>query len=1084
MRNPAPAPVLAALMLLTGCGGGGDAGGSGPSPPPANAAPVFGNLAFSVNEDTDLGGRAGATDAENGVLTYGATSSPANGTLVEFNTVTGDFLYRPGANYSGADSFAVRVVDPAGNAASGTVSLTVAGVNDAPQATPASLDTDTDAPVNGAITATDVEPGALNFAQLTNASHGVVSNLAAGAFTYTPNPAFTGVDSFTVRVSDADGASTDVTVTISVNPGLVYSGAAGELAVTDENHARAARSAWIALKFLIGATENALLGTHAAGVVDTTVNGTSGSVRYTGTLQPDGTGRLVASYSQFRSAQLPGITLDGIAWVDIQVPMSATQGRVRVMFRTLTHTSEELEARLGGWIQRQDSGTSVANRDYDVTGSVVVHETGTGVQRWFTAIDVRRRRATQSWRDPNNAVTTVNAWSGEFRAYDARDGFVRASFEPSLNFMRPESWAGLDVTSTDLTRIFGIGSLVISGSTSRKLWLTAVSPNTFAIETNTGGGTQPDRSLAYRWEADFSAPAGADTHGGVWAVATPPFDRGWAETGRPFRPEGRFSEHGGGGFVTQQWQKLIAPLGSTAQITDPSSLRPSFTADRSGFYLFKLSVSDGANVSTDYLAFEAAQPNTPPVDFSSSGVYRNVHGSQPRLEVNEEFALDGRRSYTSYYSSEPSSNTPPRNWRVTRNDLSGVEIESVLFSQPTPVARFSPTVPGYYRATHADTQSHANPDTRYWFSVGRLRTAGVPVIGVPGIPLDYDNDGDLDLVGIQRSSAGSFMDYWHLVRRNSSGGLDTPVNLGGPGYASGDGHTNRFLDVTGDGLPDLLRELNDAVQVAAQQPDGLLSAAISVPQSACTGIFYLFGAVDVDRNGRNDIVRRRTCTGGGAAELTVNYSQSDGSFSAEAIIAHPAASLPVRGTVGDLDGDGAPEIVGVPPGGVPSTVLVLQVNGSGGFDTTALTLSGSYNAASNQDDIDVVDVNGDGRNDLIVGGGETFVLTQNADHSFTESARLSILGAVQDALGRFSVVDIDGDGRRDLYLKAQSNTLGTRVWHRQLADGSFVERTDLDTTVHTLFDYDLDGRADLLETRLIPPGLGPGSYVNIQADAR
>ncbi|MEK7817639.1 MAG: cadherin-like domain-containing protein, partial [Actinomycetota bacterium] len=74
-------------------------------------------------------------------------------------------------------------------------------------AAPGVLGNDTD-PVGGALTALLV----------TNASNGMLSLNADGSFTYTPNPNFSGPDSFTYRANNGLLDSSTATVSITVNP--------------------------------------------------------------------------------------------------------------------------------------------------------------------------------------------------------------------------------------------------------------------------------------------------------------------------------------------------------------------------------------------------------------------------------------------------------------------------------------------------------------------------------------------------------------------------------------------------------------------------------------------------------------------------------------------------------------------------------------------------------------------------------------------------------------------------------------------------------------------------------------------------
>jgi hypothetical protein len=68
--------------------------------------------------------------------------------------------------------------------------------------------------LSGTLTAKD--PGAVTFSQTTNPTSGTVSVTGDGKFTYTPNPNFTGSDSFGIQATDVAGNKTTGTVTITV----------------------------------------------------------------------------------------------------------------------------------------------------------------------------------------------------------------------------------------------------------------------------------------------------------------------------------------------------------------------------------------------------------------------------------------------------------------------------------------------------------------------------------------------------------------------------------------------------------------------------------------------------------------------------------------------------------------------------------------------------------------------------------------------------------------------------------------------------------------------------------------------------
>jgi len=72
--------------------------------------------------------------------------------------------------------------------------------------------------LNGTLSATDPGGGAVTFTQGTPPKSGSLTGFtAAGAFVYTPNPNFTGSDSFTVTAADAAGHATTGTINLTVS---------------------------------------------------------------------------------------------------------------------------------------------------------------------------------------------------------------------------------------------------------------------------------------------------------------------------------------------------------------------------------------------------------------------------------------------------------------------------------------------------------------------------------------------------------------------------------------------------------------------------------------------------------------------------------------------------------------------------------------------------------------------------------------------------------------------------------------------------------------------------------------------------
>ncbi|MGB0852869.1 MAG: beta strand repeat-containing protein [Pikeienuella sp.] len=96
-----------------------------------NDAPVADDLAVSGNEDTDITGTLTASDVDGDAITFSENALPANGVVV-INS-NGTFTYTPDANFNGTDTFTF-FADDGVETSTATVTVTVAPVNDAPEA--------------------------------------------------------------------------------------------------------------------------------------------------------------------------------------------------------------------------------------------------------------------------------------------------------------------------------------------------------------------------------------------------------------------------------------------------------------------------------------------------------------------------------------------------------------------------------------------------------------------------------------------------------------------------------------------------------------------------------------------------------------------------------------------------------------------------------------------------------------------------------------------------------------------------------------------------------------------------------------
>jgi hypothetical protein len=196
-----------------------------------NDAPTAAADAATTNEDAAVAIDVVANDADvdGDTLTPSAVSAPDLGSVAI--APDGTVVYTPPPNYYGPDSFTYTVSDGQGGAASASVSISVASVNDAPTAAPKTATTKYRTAVNVTLTGSDVETCDLKFQVVTPPAHGTLgapSNVLcvtllppyadSSKIKYTPAVGWSGTDEFTYRTSDTVLTSPTVTVTITTTP--------------------------------------------------------------------------------------------------------------------------------------------------------------------------------------------------------------------------------------------------------------------------------------------------------------------------------------------------------------------------------------------------------------------------------------------------------------------------------------------------------------------------------------------------------------------------------------------------------------------------------------------------------------------------------------------------------------------------------------------------------------------------------------------------------------------------------------------------------------------------------------------------
>ncbi|MBN2136784.1 MAG: tandem-95 repeat protein [Sedimentisphaerales bacterium] len=177
--------------------------------------PVANDDSDTTDEDTDvtIDVLGNDTDPDNDPLVVESVTQPANGSVVNNGT---DVTYTPSPNFNGIDTFTYKATDGTSPSNSATVTVTVNAVNDAPAAEDQAVSTKESTPVDITLTGSDPENDPLTFSVLTGPTKGTLSGVEPD-LTYTPDPGYVGVDSFTFDANDGVLGSVPATISITVN---------------------------------------------------------------------------------------------------------------------------------------------------------------------------------------------------------------------------------------------------------------------------------------------------------------------------------------------------------------------------------------------------------------------------------------------------------------------------------------------------------------------------------------------------------------------------------------------------------------------------------------------------------------------------------------------------------------------------------------------------------------------------------------------------------------------------------------------------------------------------------------------------
>jgi hypothetical protein len=220
-------------------------------------------------------------------------------------------------------------------------------------------------------------------------------------------------------------------------------------------------------------------------------------------------------------------------------------------------------------------------------------------------------------------------------------------------------------------------------------------------------------------------------------------------------------------------------------------------------------------------------------------------------------------------------------------------------------------------------------------------------------------------------------------------------------------HGLALADVNGDGALDLITGNTDDNDVAVALGDGKGGFARAAGSPFAVGASpYPLAFGDVNGDGKPDIITPNSKPG--ERTVTVLLGDGRGGFRPAKGSPFATAGQPYYVALGDINGDGKPDLVAAHND--DGRVTILLGDGKGSFKPAPHS---PVDLGSRAWGLVVADVNGDGKADLIAATGETIrVLLGDGHGSFTAAPGSPF--PVGKGTWRLVVTDLNGDGKPDI----------------------------------------------------------------------